>query len=295
MSKTELNIQGLRLFAAVSQEKGLVKAGRRLGMSQSGASHALAALQQNLGATLFVRETTGLCLTETAKRLLPHVLDLLKSLDSIRSEASTKAGLNHGSLCVGSIPSVAATILPDLLREFGRRYPGVELSLYEGTDAEVVEWVQQRMADVGFAALPVEGVIGIRVISDEWLALIPAHDTHAGSISLKQLTRRKFLMSEGGCEPMIRELFANANLKIKAGFSVREMTTLKAMVAEGMGVSIIPSLAAQQVAKGVRAVSLVPKKFREVGLILKRKDGLSPSVRAWISLVAEMLDVNLQI
>jgi len=295
MNKAELSIQSLRLFAAVSEEKGLVKAGLRLGMSQSGASHALAALQKNLGATLFVRETTGLRFTETAKRLLPHVRDILKSLDSIRSEASATAGLDHGSLCVSSIPSVAGTILPDLLREYGRRYPGVELSLYEGTDAEVVEWVQQRMADVGFAALPVEGATGIRVISDEWLALIPAHDTHAGSISLKQLIRRRFLMSEGGCEPMIRELFANANLQIKDVLNVREMTTLKAMVAEGIGVSIIPSLAAPQMTKGVRAVSLVPKKCREVGLILKRPDNLSPSLRAWISLVAERLDVDLQL
>jgi DNA-binding transcriptional LysR family regulator len=234
-------------------------------------------------------------LTEAAERLLPHVRDILKSLDTMRSEASATAGLNHGSLCISSIPSVAGTILPELLREYGRRYPGVELSLYEGTDAEVVEWVQQRMADVGFAALPVEGVTGIQIISDEWLALVPAHDTHVNSISLKQLARRKFLMSEGGCEPMIRKLFAESNLEIRDVFNVREMTTLKAMVAEGIGVSIIPSLAVQQITKGVRAVSLVPKKFREVGLILKRPDSLSPSVRAWISLVAERLDVNLQL
>jgi DNA-binding transcriptional LysR family regulator len=137
MKKTELSIQSLRLFAALSEENGLVKAGRRLGMSQSGASHALASLQENLGTTLFVREPVGLRLTETAERLLPHVRDILNALDMMRAETSATAGLHHGNLCVSSIPSVAGTFLPALLREYAHRYPGIDLSLYEGTDAEV--------------------------------------------------------------------------------------------------------------------------------------------------------------
>jgi DNA-binding transcriptional LysR family regulator len=294
MKKAELSIQSLRLFAALSEERGLVKAGRRLGMSQSGASHALASLQENLGTTLFVREPVGLRLTETAERLLPHVRDILNALDMMRAETSATAGLHHGSLCVCSIPSVAGTFLPALLREYAHRYPGIDLSLYEGTDAEVATWVQQRIADIGFAALPVEGATGIRIVSDEWLALVPAHgNEHLRSISLKQLARQRFLMSEGGCEPMIRELFTSAKLHIEDAFSVREMATLKAMVAEGIGVSIVPSLAAQGATKGARAVPLCPQRFRDIGLIVSRPDNVSPSVRAWIALVSERFNFKL--
>jgi DNA-binding transcriptional LysR family regulator len=128
------------------------------------------------------------------------------------------------------------------------------------------------------------------------LALVPAHgNEHLQSVSLKQLGRQKFLMSEGGCEPMIRELFTNAKLLIEDAFSVREMATLKAMVAEGIGVSIVPSLAAQGPTKGARAVPLCPQRFRDIGLIVSRPDNVSAPVRAWIALVSETFDFKLPI
>ena len=99
------------------------------------------------------------------------------------------------------------------------------------------------VAQVGSAALPIEGVTAEEIARDEWLALVPKRQfREQTSITLSELVRHKFLMSGGCCERHIQRIFALAGIVADGSMTVKEMSTIHAMVAEHLGVSLIPRL-----------------------------------------------------
>ena len=285
MKYFEPSVSSLRLIAMIMRLGKLTSAAGELHMSQSAASHALKSLESQLGSQLFRRERDGLHLTEAGQRLCPLIEAALSSLDRIRAEAAGLPTLGTGNLRIAAVASLLGTILPSMLREYANCYPGVELSIFEGTDDEVRTWIRSGVAHIGFGALPVDGVESEEIARDEWLALVPAK-AYPGkaSITLHELARQKFLMSGGGCERHILRMFASAGIPITQPMMVKQMPTIHAMVAEELGVSLIPRLS---LAGGwaCRALPLKPRLFRQIGMI--RSTGYAPThaAEAWLSLV----------
>jgi DNA-binding transcriptional LysR family regulator len=289
MKYFEPSISSLRLVSTIMHTGKLTRAAGELHISQSAASHALTSLEAQLGANLFVRSREGLRLSEAGQRLCPLIEAALSSLDCIRAEAAGLDTLDTGNLRIASVPSLLGTILPPILREYSTRYPGVELSIFEGTDDEVHSWVKSGVAQIGFAAIPIEGVTAEEIARDEWLVLVPRRQfREKTTITLNELARHKFLMSGGGCERHIQKIFASAGLVAAAPMMVKEMSTIHAMVAEHLGVSLVPRLSF--IANGgCRALPLKPRRFRSIGMIRPAANATTPATVAWDALVATKL------
>ena len=289
MKYFEPSVTALRLASKIMQTGKLVRAADELHMSQSAASHTLGSLESQLGTKLFVREREGLRLSEAGQRLCPLIEATLSSIDRMRSEAAGLKALETGSLRIASVPSLLGTILPPILREYGTRYPGVELSIFEGTDDEVQAWVRSGVSQIGFAALPVEGVKAEEIARDEWLALVPAKEFQGkGSMTLRELARHKFLVSGGGCERHIERLFTLADVVIGEPMMVKQMSTIHAMVAERLGVSLIPRLSVGR-NRACRALPLRPRLYRQIGMIRCATCSTTPAIEAWDLLVRAKL------
>jgi DNA-binding transcriptional LysR family regulator len=289
MTSFEPSIPALRLVLKIVETGKLTSAASLLHVSQSGASHALKILESQLGAELFVREWEGLRLSEAGQRLLPRIEAALNSLETIRTEAAGLKEAKTGSLRIAAVPSLLATILPAILREYSVLFPGVELSIFEGTDDEVRGWVASGIAHAGFAALPVEGVATEEIERDEWLALVPARKARqAASITLRELARHKFLMSGGGCERHIERIFSAAGIDISNPMPVKQLATIQAMVAQDLGVSLVPSLSIGKV-RGCRALPLKPRLFRRIGMLTALSSAATPALEAWRALVRAKL------
>jgi DNA-binding transcriptional LysR family regulator len=285
MSNFEPSIPAMRLILEIVKTGKLTTAASRLHISQSGASHALRMLEERLGATLFVRDSKGLRLSEAGQRMLPHIEQALTGLDAIRTEAAGLSQLRAGNLRVAAVPSLLATILPPMLKEYESRFPGIDLSVFEGTDDEVRAWVIAGLAHVGFAALPVEGVVADEIFQDEWLALVP-RDMFPGKtgIALRELTRHRFLMSGGGCEAHIQRIFSAANVEVSNHLTVKQLPTIQAMVAEALGVSLVPSLSIRNMQRGSRALRLKPRLYRRIGMLFSAGGTATPALQAWVAL-----------
>jgi len=291
MKDFEPSWQALHLLAAMSEEQGLVRAAQRVARSQCAASHAIAKLERTLGVALVSRDRNGLRLSEAGMRLMPHVNQALRSLDAMREEVSQLAGVQSGALRIAAVPSLASSWVPRLVREFHTRFPGVEVSLFEGTDNEVVDWVVTRVAHAGFAALPVKGLATTQVTRDEWMAVMPKSD-EALRVTLKALARRKFLLSGGGCEEHICRLFNEAGLDLPASrLLIKQMSTIEAMVSEGLGVSLVPATALAS-SKKIRLVPLSPRQYRSIGLLLPTEGARSAIVTSWTACVREHFAVS---
>jgi DNA-binding transcriptional LysR family regulator len=286
MQRLEPPIRTLRLLQVIAEGHGLVQAAARIGMSQSAASHAIAALERSFGVQLFARNSGQLRLSRIGEQILPYVRQILGSVDAITEEIVSEFGLQTGTLRIAVVPSIGSSVIPALLREFAKLYPRIDVSLLEGTDHEVAEWVQQKMGHCGFAALPVATVNTEPIGKDEWMAIVPANRFEVpNQIKLERLARHRFLLSGGGCEDHIFRLFDQAEVPLPNHLLVRQMDTLQAMVAEELGVSLVPSLTLIRKPRNIRAVRLVPRQYRTIGILLPTEVVPSPALSRWLDLV----------
>jgi DNA-binding transcriptional LysR family regulator len=283
-----MNLAQLRAFAAVAHSGSVSDAAVRLGLTQSAVSHALASLERELGARLIIRDRTGCLLTELGTRILPDAAEALRHAGRIADIAAAESGLREGQLRIGLIPSGSSALLP-LIAQFQRRYPGVKVAVFEGTDQEVSDWIDDRTVDLGVVAGPRPDLETVPLAEDEMLAVIPSGHQMAsrGEITLAGLAGEPFLMSAGGCEPAIRRLHDQHRVPLTPASRVTDMATLLAMVREGLGVSIIPALSLGTSHDGITVLPLRPRVPR-ILLLSARDADLSPAAGSFLSHVRDV-------
>jgi DNA-binding transcriptional LysR family regulator len=284
MSKTDLTLAQLRVLAAVVDVGSFTEAAEVLGISQSGVSQAIASLEGVLGLPVLHRDRNGVGLTEAGERILVHARAILSRADVIRQEAAAVMGVQTGKIRIGSVASFAARLLPGMMRTFQSRHPGVELVLLEGSDGEVLDWLQSGAIDVAAVVLPVKGVDSLPVARDQLLVVLP--DGHPlaneSAIAVADLEDDPFIMPSDSCERMARRVFAEARAKPDVRFDVRDQATLLMMVREGLGVSLLPALAIPSSVEGVRTVPLAVPVWRELALGVRSGDAPPPALAAFL-------------
>ncbi|MET3803190.1 DNA-binding transcriptional LysR family regulator [Nakamurella sp. UYEF19] len=281
-----MNLAQLRTFAAVAQTGRITDAAVRLKITQSAVSHALTSLETELGVQLVVRDRTGSTLTDVGRTLLPHAETALRAVDRLADEAAEVTGLQRGRLRLGAFPT-ACQLLSPLIRAFGRRFPAVQIVLLEGSDTEVGEWIAARVVDLGVVTGPRDDLSTTPLAQDEMLAVFPTGHPLAEQteVELADLADDPFLLSSGGCEPLIRGLYSAARLPFTPAHHIREMATLLAMVRDDLGVSVVPSFAVDPAPIGLVTVPLRPRVPRHLLLAAPTADQLSPAARAFLTFI----------
>jgi DNA-binding transcriptional LysR family regulator len=282
----------LRTLLAVADQGGFTAAAEQLGTTQPAVSRAIHALEVELGTPLLARSRDGVRLTEAGRRALGHARDALAEHDRLRVDVAATAGRVTGTLRLASIPSATARLLPARLRTFTTRYPQVQVRLFEGTDQEVRRWLEQGAAEVAVVTLPTTGTkLDTRPLAqDELVAVLPAGHQLAArpSVPLAALAAEPFILSTGGCQPLIAAAARRAGARLNLAFEARETATVLAMVAARLGVSVVPtlSLPAEQ-NHAIVARPLDPPTPRRLGLAVRSLAEATPAARAFLDLDAD--------
>ena len=156
-----MNFSQLQSFVALAEMGSFTEAAYTVNLTQSAVSHALAALENELGVTLLERNRTGVvALTNVGEKIIPHVRALLAQAEAIEQEAKAAHGETSGKLRLGSILSIISpSLLASVLTRFRASYPDMEVVLFEGAMHEVGEWIESSIIDVGFVVLPAPGIV----------------------------------------------------------------------------------------------------------------------------------------
>ena len=281
-----MTLAQLQAFLVVADVGSFTVASEQLGMTQSAVSHAVAALEKELQISLLERKRGSVATTEIGQQVLSQAREMLMLAERIRQSAATAIGLETGRLRLGSFPSVSARLLPDLLRRFKRRYPGIEITLLEGTDQEVREWIQTRTVDAGVVTLPTDKVFKtVELAQDEFLVVVPKRHRLASSrqVDIRQLSDEPFIMSKAGCGPFIRSLFRQAKVIPKVQFEVIGLQTIFAMVEDNMGVTIVPSMTLPADCSKLHMMSLSPKQLRRTAFAALAEGSVTPALSAFLN------------
>lgn len=273
----------LQILLAIADTRSFTTAAQRLQLSQSAVSHALAALEQELGVMLLERRRGGARVTAVGEQVVAHARVAVSAAAAARQTATAARGLATGQVCVGSFPSVSARLLPGVLRIFRERYPGISITLFDGTDDEVCGWIAARVVDIGVVTGPQPGYTLTPLGDDPFVVVVAPDDPLArrASLSARVLAGEPLILSKGGCEPFVRACFAAAGVALVPAYEVRDMPTILAMVRAGLGITIAPRLALPERADGLWQIPLDPPRVRQLALATLADMPLSPATQAF--------------
>ncbi len=259
-----------------------MRAAERLNLAQPALSQLMKNPEAELGATLFVRGRRQSVLTAAGRELLPRAEVLLAQAAAARHAVAEVAGLRGGRLVIASIPSVSAGWVPDAIRGFRAAWPKVELCLMEESSAGVARLEESGRAELGLIQTPVDETRfdQRRVLVEPFVVLLPPRHPLAErrSLRLEKLATENFIFYKGRAKDSALVACREAGFEPRIACESGQLETIRALVGAGLGVAILPRLAARDPLGEERAVRLShPLVRRTVALISLRQRAMSPA------------------
>lgn len=284
-----MNLLHWRLLVAVADAGNISRAAEEIGMTQSGASQAIAQLEASLGFPVFTRERRYIGITALGEQVIENARNMLSQLNAIRILADKSRDLHRGRIRLASFPSVTSTLLPGLLRDVKRMHPGIEIVVLEGSDEEVEEWLAADTIELGVVMNPGPGRAQVILGQDAWVAVIPAkhqlaHHARAYGITLKVLADQPFILATGGCVVNGKSLMEMAGLQLSdIRVTVRDWISACKLVGEEMGVALVPESALPETLRNLCVAPLTPAIHREFGLVCSASGASSDATQTLLN------------
>ena len=137
-------------FLSAAETGSIKNAAEELGYTPSGVSQLIKALEEELGFTLLYRSKKGVSLTLEGRRLRPTIREILESENRLFQTASEMRGLSIGAINIAAYQCLAAVWMPSLISGFQKKYPNIRIQLYEGTQQDILQYLDERTVNLAF-------------------------------------------------------------------------------------------------------------------------------------------------
>jgi DNA-binding transcriptional LysR family regulator len=242
---------------------------------------------------LLSRGRHGATLTPVGARVLTHARSILQSLDELGKEANLAKGLQGGAVRIAAFRSVATHVLPSVIAAFRERFPAIGITLIEFPGCVALEQdLRDGRADVGITLLPTSDEFrSWEILRDEYLVLIPPnYQIKQEPLTWEDLATYPLILSPAGdsCRELFLHHLTSLGKSLKPTYEVREDSTIVSMIRQGLGVGIIPRLAAEPIPIGIQKRSLPNPLERVIGVAILADALQSPAVYAFLDTLKEM-------
>lgn len=241
-----MDVRQLEMFRAVADEGSFTRAARRLNVSQSAVSRQLQLLEGELGGPLLYRSPKGITLTAEGELLLRTANRIHRDLREAIWEISETQKLKRGRLSVAGGMTACIYVLPKLLKRFRTLHRDVDLLVSSGTAASVVEGLRNHRIDLALLTLPIVGSdLEVRPVLREEMVVVtaPRHPlAKEHVVDAKTLARYPLVLFEPGSNSrrVVDEFFLMQKVPMNVAMETESVEIIKAMVASGLGITLIP-------------------------------------------------------
>ena len=292
-----LELRQLRYFVTVADELHFGRAAVRLHMTQPPLSQAIAALEDQLGAPLFVRNRRTVALTPAGAALLPEAKRLLAEAESLPALVRRAAAGEAGRLAIAFITSADYSVLPPFLRRYSERYPDVHLSLHEATSDVQVEELLRGRIDAGFLIPPLPDralaqLDYLKVLDEPLILCAPAGlalPPGGAPVRLQDLPHLPLIIFPREVSPALHDAILScwraAGITLAVGQQAIQMQTLVSLVSAGMGLALVPQSVSNLMRPGVEYRALADPTPRVDTGIAWRRDNPSPVLQGFLELL----------
>lgn len=268
------------------------KAAEAMGYSQSAMSQMISSLEEEMSVKLVNRFRTGAKLTLEGKELYPHIEKLIYQYYSVQEKVKEIKGLETGTIRMGTLASISAHWLPNLLKEFQQQYPGVEFVIHQGDYTSISEWIKTGAVDFGFVNPKAVGGMETIVLKEgAMLAVLPENHPlgERDVIPLAMLAKEPFILLEEGhyYEPL--EAFRSIGVSPDIKYTIHDDYAIMTMVEAGLGVSMLAELVLHRTNYRVRCCATEPRVSRTIAIGYKDRSSLPIACKRFLALLQSRL------
>ena len=246
-----MEMHQLRYVVAVARTANFSRAAEQCHVSQPSLSQQVQKLEGELGERLFDRMKRAVKPTPAGEVFLRRAVRILEEVDSAKREATDAKELLCGTLMLGVLPTIAPYLLPAVMAEFTEAFPGVEIVIQEDTTARLLKLTLAYEIDFALASHPIQDDrLEVRELFTEelLLALPPGHPLNRKrTVRAADLeNERLIVMKEGHClGDQVLRFCDRRDLHPTISFRGAQLETIQSLVSAGLGISLIPAMAAQ--------------------------------------------------
>lgn len=264
-----MELRQLRYFIRIVDLGSLSRASTDLYIAQPALSQQLASLESELGVRLLARSSRGVAPTQAGLSFYKHAQTVLRQMDRLRSEVSSAAAGSSGTVSIGMPPSIANVLAVPLTRAAQLRFPQVQLRIREALTGQLEELVTNGRIEMSLLFDRGTGAesaarkspmahLNIEPLLTEELVLLTAGSQPWGDpIALRDAASHKFILFPGATNAtrqIIQEVWDQAGYALNIFAELDSTTTIKAMVASGLGATILsPSALSTTQSEGLTA------------------------------------------
>ncbi|MFF7634855.1 LysR family transcriptional regulator [Kitasatospora sp. NPDC008050] len=281
----------LRYFVAVAELRHFTRAAEQTRVAQPSLSQQIRSLERELGAELFHRARGNIALTDAGAALLPLARRILADAESARLAVQETVQLRRGRVRLGAPPSLCTSLVPDVLRVYRSRHPGVELVVREDGSRDLVRTLTAGELDLALIITPQAGEapgLAVTELLYEDLVLVSATPTRRRQARIEDLRGRPLVMFREGYDVREATLAACRAAGFEPEFAVAggEMDAVLGFVRAGLGPAVLPGMVAAR-----SGLSVTPFAGPGLGRVIALASGAElPLSRAAAALRDVLLD-----
>ncbi|HEY8426973.1 MAG TPA: LysR substrate-binding domain-containing protein [Sandaracinaceae bacterium] len=271
---------------AVADEGGFRRAAARCRVAQPSLSAQIAQLEDALGVRLFERSRRGVLVTPEGRELIARMRALVREADAIVETARAAGDPLAGEVSIGVIPTISPYLLPSMIEPLRARVPKLLVRWLEDKTDALIAALNEGRLDGALLALEAElGPVQHEVVAEDPFVLATPPDHPAGRgrpVTLEELRELDLLLLDEGHCLRDQALSLCSGEAVEAGYRATSLATLVQMVAQGVGVTLLPALAVpvENRAGALRLRRLAkPGASRTIALVWRKGAAREPALR----------------
>lgn len=283
---SEFTLMGLQVLREVAARGSFTAAAEALDYTQSAISRQVAGLEAAAGAPLFVRVARGVHLTGAGSALLRRGGNVLDEIDLARQELAMLAEPARARLRVGAFPTAVASLVPQALSAFRERHPGIETPLREGSTPTQLKRLGSGKTDLAVIGVlpdgdrPEDHRLDFDHLADDPLLLAVGRGhplSGLRSIDMEDLADERWIAATATADDALLGAWQWSDWRPRVEFIAREWTAKMGLVAAGLGVTLVPGLAASGVRSDVALVRIRGDRPASRAVLIATPAGAEPS------------------
>lgn len=279
-----MRISKYQILLKIVESGSIKKAAEAVGYTQSAVSQTLKSIEDEFGIQLLIRKRSGLSLTTESEQIMPYIRSICNTENYLQQKIDSLKGIYSGTISIGAYHSVAATILPAMIREFNDLYPNIRFNIYEGDLFSIEEWINEGKIDFGFVALDeLSHLQCIPLLNDPMVAIVPStsEDASLEVFNIEDFNDSSLVTLTEHRDRELYKIFRANNISAQVRYEVEEYETILGMVENELGIGFIPLMAVRENYR-VTAIPTEPHYSRSIGIALKDLGRASRAVKAFV-------------
>ena len=270
-----MNLRDLKYIVEVARERNFARASAKVFVSQPALSMQIKKLEETLGVEIFERDKQNFLITPVGAEIIKKAEIILQESEEIKMIAKNSKDPHKGEIRIGAFPTVASYFLPNFVKNIHKKFPHLKIFLIESKSNELITKLKSGEIDFCLLAMPIkdDNLIGEKIFSEKFLLATPKGHPFSkkSKIQIKELRKQELMLLEDGhcMRDQALEICSMVKAFENQDFKATSLETLRQMVANGTGITLIPEIAVRSDDK-ISYVKIFNAPFRTIGIYYRK-------------------------